>query len=48
MDWGSFVGGLVLGGIVVGLLVTSTGREVTARVGRATGERLAYHIKPRS
>ena len=47
MEWGSFVAGAILAGIVTTLVFTQTGREVTGRVGRATGERLAYHIEPK-
>jgi hypothetical protein len=45
MDSTSFLVGAIFGGIVVVLMVTATGREVTARVGRATGERLARKIE---
>jgi len=47
MDLGSIAIGLGIGFVVGALVFTSTGREVTGRVGRATGERLAYHIEPR-
>lgn len=45
MDSTSFLIGAVVGGFVTILLVTATGREVGARVGRATGERLARAIE---
>lgn len=48
MDWASFVGGLVIGSIVVVILVTPTGRKVAGGVGRATGERIEHHVRPKS
>jgi len=47
MDIGSFLGGVVVGFFVGALVFTVTGREVTGRVARATGERIAYHVEPR-
>lgn len=47
MDWASFVGGLVIGSIIVVILVTPTGRKVAGGVGRATGERIEYHVRPK-
>lgn len=45
MDAGSFLGGLVVGFLVGAIVLTATGREVTAKVTRATGERLARRIE---
>lgn len=47
MEWASFVAGLVIGGIVVVVLATPTGRRVAGGVGRAAGERVEYHVRPR-
>lgn len=47
MDWGTFVFGAVVGGIVVLILATPTGRGVTGGVTRAAGERVEYHVRPR-
>lgn len=47
MEWTSFVAGLFIGGIVVVVLATPTGRAITGGVGRAAGERAEYHIRPR-
>ncbi len=47
MDLGSIAVGLGIGFIVGALVFTQTGREVSGRVSKATGERLAYHIEPR-
>lgn len=47
MEWASFVAGLFIGGIVVVVLATPTGRAVTGGVGRAAGERVEYHVRPR-
>ena len=48
MDLGTFFGGVVIGFIVGALVFTVTGKEVTGVVARATGERIRYHIEPRS
>jgi hypothetical protein len=42
-DWGSFMAGLIIGGIVVTLLVTSTGRGLLG----AAGERTTRYIRGR-
>jgi len=47
MDWGTFVAGLFIGGVVVLVLATPTGRAITGGVGRAAGERVEYHVRPR-
>lgn len=43
LDWGSFVGGVVVGGILVVLLVTSTGRGLLG----AAGERTTRYVRGR-
>jgi len=48
MDIGTFFGGVVVGFIVGALVFTVTGKEVTGVVARATGERIRYHVEPRS
>jgi len=47
MEWGTFIGGMIFGGIIVILLVTPTGRQVSGKVGTAAGERIAYHVTPK-
>lgn len=47
MDITSVLVGVVAGFVVGALVFTQTGKEVSGKVGRATGERLSYHIKPR-
>lgn len=42
-DWGTFVIGFVVGGIVVGLLVTQTGRGLLG----AAGERTTRYVRGR-
>ena len=39
--------GAAIGFVFAVFVFTATGREVAVKVGRATGERLAYHIEPR-
>jgi hypothetical protein len=47
MDLTSLLVGVVAGFIVAAIVFTPTGKVVTGRVGRAAGERIAYHIVPR-
>jgi len=47
MDLTSILVGAVAGFVVGALVFTQTGKEVSGKVGRATGERLRYHIEPR-
>ncbi len=42
-DWGSFVGGMIVGGILVALFATATGRSVLG----AAGQRTASAIRGR-
>lgn len=42
-DWGTFLIGVVVGGVVIGLLVTSTGRGLLG----AAGERTTRYIRGR-
>ncbi len=47
MDLATFMFGAVVGGIIVLVLATPTGRGVAGGVGRAAGERVEYHVRPR-
>lgn len=47
MDLTSILVGVVAGFIVGAIVFTPTGREVSGRVTRAAGERIAYHVEPR-
>lgn len=46
-DFTSFLVGSVVGVVVGALIFTSTGKEVTGSVTRATGARVARYIAPK-